>query len=88
MKKQRLYTVEVTSTVVVVAEDVNGAHAVARDNLRAMVDNTPPDEMTLHVGAEITRATVLPQHWQATYIPHGSTKNRRICDYLKEQDNA
>lgn len=87
MKKQRLYTVEVTATVVVVAEDVNGAHAVARDNLRAMVDNTPPDEMTLHVGAEITRETVLPQHWPATYIPYGETNNRRICDILREQEN-
>lgn len=83
---KKLFAVEITTTLVVVAEDARKAEIYAQANASELVGG-PSDEKTVRVAHEITRAPLLPQYWKATYRPYGNDAGKCIFDYFKEQES-
>lgn len=77
--KKRLYRVQSTYDVVVVAEDDLSACKVLRTELHAGKSTPDPDTESATL---VTCATDIPPDWSVEAIPYGGTTDRTIREWL------
>ena len=73
------YTVELSTTVVVVADNSDDAFRKARSSQSSICSDT---DMYIDVGAEIRSLAQLPSMWDGECIPYGGDGNSRLHDLL------
>lgn len=81
----RIFSVSVTVTTLVQAENQEDAVRVAKEEFREIASDTLPRDMTVGVMAEITAISGLPDGWDGRCLPYGGDGEARLADILPER---
>lgn len=73
------FTVELSTTAVVQADDATDAYRKAMSEQRDICGDT---DMEIQVGEEIASIDALPGLWDGDCIPYGGDRNTRLTDLL------
>lgn len=81
----RIYSVCITITTLVQADNKVRAAQVARDSFRDIAGDTLPQDITVGVMAEITALTGLPDGWDSHCLPYGGDGATQLHKLLPER---
>jgi len=81
----RIFSVSITVTTLVQANDQTQAVSVAKEEFREIAADTLPHDMIVVLMAEITAVTGLPDGWDGRCLPHGGDGETRLVDILPER---
>jgi len=81
----RIFSVNITVTTLVQADNHADAVQVAKDEFREIASDTLPKDIIIGVMSEITAVTGLPDGWDGRCLPYGGDGKTRLVDILAER---